>query len=229
MHPHDKILQNKETSMNIGILGTGMVGQTIGLRLVDLGHNVKMGSRTADNANARAWMRAAGESASQGTFDQAAAFGEILFNCTSGKGTLSAVESIKTVNLNNKVLVDVANPLDFSRGMPPVLTVCNYDSLGEQIQHERPLLRVVKALNTMNVDVMVHPERVPGQHDVFICGNDKDAKSLVTMILIEWFGWETVIDLGDITNSRGMEMSLLLWISLQRKLGTNIFNFKIVK
>jgi hypothetical protein len=214
--------------MNIGILGTGMVGQTIGSRLVDLGHNVKMGSRTPDNANARAWVRVAGELASQGTFDQAAAFGEILFNCTSGKGSLSAIESIKTSNLNNKVLIDIANPLDFSRGTPPVLTVCNYDSLAEQIQRVRPLLRVVKALNAMNVEVMVQPKRLPGQHDVFICGNDKDSKSLVTMMLIEWFGWESVIDLGDITNSRGMEMSILLWISLQRKLGTNLFNFKIV-
>jgi 8-hydroxy-5-deazaflavin:NADPH oxidoreductase len=229
MLPHDRIFHNKEVFMNIGILGTGVVGQTIGSRLIELGHNVKMGSRTSTNANARAWARAAKENASHGTFDEAAEFGEILFNCTSGKGTLSAFESIKTANLNNKVLVDVANPLDYSRGMPPVLTVCNYDSLGEQIQLEHPLLRVVKALNTMNVDVMVHPERVPGQHDVFICGNDNDAKSLVTMILIEWFGWETVIDLGDITNSRGMEMAVPLWISLHKKLGTNIFNFKIVK
>jgi predicted dinucleotide-binding enzyme len=229
MHPHDKIQWNKETSMNIGILGTGIVGQTIGSRLVYLGHNVKMGSRTIDNANARAWVRAVKESASQGTFNDAAAFGEVLFNCTSGRGTLSAIESIKTVHLNNKVLVDIANPLDYSRGMLPVLTVCNYDSLGEQIQHERPLLRVVKALNNMNVEVMVHPERVPGRHDVFICGNDDDAKSMVTMILIEWFGWESVIDLGDITNSRGMEMAILLWISLHKKLGTDIFNFKVVK
>ena len=171
--------------MDIGILGTGTVGQTIGSRLVELGHNVRMGSRTADNANARAWAQAGKDRASHGTFDSAAAFGEILFNCTSGKGTLSAIDSIKTVNVNDKVLVDVANPLDFSHGFPPVLTVCNYDSLGEQIQHERPLLRVVKALNTMNVEVMVHPQRIRGHHDVFICGNDKDAKSLVTMILIE--------------------------------------------
>lgn len=214
--------------MNIGILGTGIVGQTIGNRLIELGHEVKMGSRLANNDAARAWTKVAGKQASHGTYTEVAAFGEILFNCTAGRGTLSALEFAHTSDLNNKVLIDVANPLDFSRGFPPTLTVSNTDSLGEQIQRAHPLLKVVKALNTMNVDVMVHPERVRGQHDAFICGNDAVAKATVTKMLTE-FGWESVIDLGDITNSRGMEMALLLWISLQRKLGTNIFNFKIAK
>ena len=215
--------------MDIGILGTGIVGQTIGTRLIELGHTVMMGSRTADNQNARAWAKAAGHPAAVGTFEDAAKFGEILFNCTSGKGSLSALEFARAVDLNNKVLIDLANPLDFSRGSPPTLIICNTDSLAEQIQREHPLLRVVKALNTMNVDVMVHPERVHGQHDAFICGNDTAAKGTVIMILMEWFGWESVIDLGDITTARGMEMALPLWLSLQNKLGTNIFNFKIAK
>jgi 8-hydroxy-5-deazaflavin:NADPH oxidoreductase len=215
--------------MDVGILGTGIVGQTIGTRLVELRHKVMMGSRTADNKNAHAWAKAAGHLASVGTYGDTAKFGEILFNCTSGKGSLSALEFAKAVDLNNKVLIDVANPLDYSRGAPPTLTVSNTDSLGEQIQREHPLMKVVKALNTMNVDVMVHPERVHGSHDVFICGNDAVAKATATKILTEWFGWESVIDLGDIVNARGMEMALPLWISLQKKLGTNIFNFKIAK
>ena len=214
--------------MNIGVFGTGIVGQTIGSCLVDLGHQVKMGSRSVSNEKARAWVNAANHYASHGTFAEAAAFGEILFNCTAGKGSLSALESIHAADLHSKVLIDVANPLDYSRGVPPTLTVSNYDSLGEQIQREHRLLKVVKALNTMNAEIMVHPERIQGVHDVFICGNDDNAKSLVTMILMEWFGWKSVIDLGDITNARGMEMVLPLWISLQRKLGTPIFNFKIV-
>jgi 8-hydroxy-5-deazaflavin:NADPH oxidoreductase len=213
--------------MDIGILGTGIVGQTIGTRLVGLGHKVKLGSRVSHNGNARAWARIAGESASFGTFGEAAAFGEILFNCTSGKGSLSALSSIKTADLNNKILVDVANPLDYTRGGPPVLTVCNYDSLGEQIQREHTMLRVVKALNTMNVEVMVHPNLLKGPHDVLLCGNDSKAKSFVTLMLVEWFGWNSVIDLGDIANARGMEMVLPLWLSIQKKLDTNIFNFKI--
>ena len=215
--------------MNIGILGTGIVGQTIGTRLVELDHNVKLGSRTVNNEKARAWAKRAGKRASFGSFDDAAKFGEILFNCVSGMGSLSAIDLISPVDLNNKVLIDVANPLDYTRGTPPTLTVCNTDSLAEQIQRIHPLLRVVKALNTMNVDVMVNPERVHGPHDVFICGNDKAAKDTVTMILMEWFRWESVIDLGDISNARGMEMALPLWLSLQKKLGTNIFNFKIAR
>lgn len=215
--------------MNIGILGTGIVGQTIGTRLVELEHNVMLGSRLPNNENGRAWARSNGERASYGTFAETAKFGEILFNCTSGMGSLSALEFPRTVDLNKKVLVDVANPLDYTRGAPPTLTVCNTDSLAEQIQRMHPLLRVVKALNTMNVDVMVHPDRVRGPHDVFICGDDDLAKNTVTEILTDWFGWESVIDLGDITNARGMEMALPLWLSLQGKLGTNIFNFKVAR
>ena len=215
--------------MNIGIFGTGIVGQTIGNRLIELGHNVKMGSRLANNGPARAWTKNAGrQQASHGTFAEAAAFGEILFNCTAGRGSLSALEFVHASDLNNKVLIDVANPLDYSLGYPPILTVSNTDSLGEQIQRAHPLLRVVKALNTMNVDVMMHPDRVNGLHDVFICGNDELAKVTVSKLLSE-IGWESVIDLGDISNARGMEMVVPLWLSLQKKLGTNIFNFKIEK
>lgn len=214
--------------MDIGIFGTGIVGQTIGIRLIELGHNVKMGSRLPENENARAWAKAAGKQASYGTYVEVAAFGALLINCTAGRGTLSAFEFARTSDLNNKVLIDVSNPLDFSRGLPPTLTVCNTDSLGEQLQRAHPLLKVVKALNTMNVDVMVHPDRVRGAHDALICGNDAIAKATVTKLLND-FGWEFVIDLGDIVNARGMEMALPLWISLQKKLGTNIFNFKIAK
>lgn len=215
--------------MDVGILGTGIVAQTISTRLIELGHSVKLGSRMSNNEKARAWAKRAGKLASFGTFAETAKFGEVLFNCVSGMGTLSALDYPSAADLNNKVLIDVANPLDYTRGAPPTLSVCNTDSLAEQIQRLHPLLHVVKALNTMNVDVMVNPDRVHGPHDVFICGNDKDAKDTVTMILMEWFRWESVIDLGDITNARGMEMALPLWLSLQKKLGTNIFNFKIAR
>ncbi len=214
--------------MDIGILGTGIVGQTIGNRLVDLGHNVRMGSRTADNEKGRAWVRAAGHRASQGTFAEAAEYGEVLFNCTSGMGSLSALQHAGTANLKDKVLVDVSNPLDFSHGAP-ILTVCNTDSLAEQIQRAHPLVNVVKALNTMNCEIMVHPELIKEPHDVFICGNNADAKATVTLILVDWFGWKSVIDLGNITAARGMEMVLPLWLSLRGRLGSNHFNFKVAK
>ncbi|GAB4537793.1 MAG: NAD(P)-binding domain-containing protein [Anaerolineales bacterium] len=214
--------------MNIGIFGSGIVAQTIGARLIELGHSVKLGSRSAENESARAWAKSKGKAASYGAFAEAAAFGELLFNCTAGRGSLSALEFVPASDLNNKVLIDVANPLDFSRGYPPTLTVSNYDSLGEQIQRAHPLAKVVKALNTLNVDVMVHPERISEAHDVFICGNDAAAKDAVVKLL-KAIGWQSIIDLGDISSARGMEASLLLWLSLQKKLGTNIFNFKVAK
>jgi predicted dinucleotide-binding enzyme len=215
--------------MRIGILGTGMVGQAIGSKLIQLGHEVKMGSRMADNEKATQWVKANGVRASQGTFADAAAFGEILFNCTAGMASLNALRMAGPANLKDKILIDIANPLDFSKGMPPTLAICNTDSLGEQIQRAFPGVKVVKTLNTMNCNIMVNPSLVPGEHDVFICGNDAKAKTIVTQILKDWFGWKSVIDLGDITNARGTEMLLPIWMRLWGVFGHVNFNFRIVK
>lgn len=214
--------------MRIGVLGTGMVGQAIGSRLTQLGHDVRMGSREVGNEKARGWAMKAGPHASQGTFADAAAFGEVLFNCTSGAGSLPALKSAGGENLDGKVIIDVANPLDMTKIPLPQLTVCNDDSLGERIQREFPKARVVKALNTMNCQLMVDPSKVAGMHDVFICGNDDDAKSTVKEILRE-FGWDDPIDLGDITASRGTEMVLPIWLRLMVGLKTPMFNFHIAR
>jgi len=136
--------------MNIGVLGTGIVGTTISTKLVQLGNAVKMGSRNASNEKAAAWVKANGASASQGTFADATAFGEIIFNCTKGEASLEILKLAGKENLRGKVLIDIANPLDFSKGMPPSLTVCNTDSLGEQTQRAFPDVHVVKTLNTVN-------------------------------------------------------------------------------
>ncbi len=214
--------------MKIGVLGTGMVGDTIGTKLVQLGHEVKMGSRSANNEKAAEWVKKNGKNASQGTFADAAAFGEILFNCTSGRASLDALEMAGASNLKGKVLIDVANPLDFSKGVP-MLSVCNTDSLGEQIQRALPETKVVKTLNTMSCRVMVDPSLVNGDHDVFVSGDDPDAKTTVTRILKDWFGWKSVIDLGDIKTARGVEMLLPFWITLRGQLQTGTFNFKIAR
>jgi predicted dinucleotide-binding enzyme len=206
-----------------------MVGNAIGSKLVQLGHSVKMGSRTANNPKAAEWVKANGPSASQGTFADAAGFGEIVFNCTSGMGSLEALKLAGTANLRGKILIDIANPLDFSKGMPPTLSVCNTDSLGEQIQRALPETKVVKTLNTTNCGIMVNPSLVPGDHDIFVCGNDADAKATATELLRNWFGWKSVIDLGDITNARGTEMLLPIWVRLFGAMQTPNFNFKIVK
>ena len=215
--------------MKIGILGTGIVGKTIGTKLVQLGHNVKMGSRTANNEKASEWVKTSGANASQGTFAEAAAFGELLFNCTSGMVSLEALKIAGASNMNGKILIDISNPLDFSKGMPPTLSVCNSDSLGEQIQRAYPQVKVVKTLNTLNCNIMVNPSLVPGSHDIFVSGNDAGAKAKVIDILKSWFGWKTVIDLGDITTARGTEMLLPIWIRLMGAFQTPNFNFKIVR
>lgn len=207
--------------MRIGVLGTGMVGKTIAGKLVALEHEVMMGSRSADNEQAREWVAGAGPSASQGSFAEAAAFGELLFNCTAGVGSLDALSSVQPEDLAGKILIDVANPLDFSQGMPPSLSVSNTDSLGEQIQRAFPDTRVVKALNTINCAVMVDPARVPGEHDIFLAGDDDAAKRAVRELL-QSFGWaaDRVIDLGDITSARATEMYLPLWLRLMGTLQT---------
>jgi predicted dinucleotide-binding enzyme len=215
--------------MKIGILGTGMVGQTIGSKLVKLGNGVKMGSRTSNNEKAVEWTKSNGSNASNGTFEEAASFGEILFNCTGGGVSLEALKLAGEKNLNGKILIDLANTLDFSKGMPPTLSVCNDDSLGEQIQRTFPKVKVVKSLNSMNCKLMVEPTLLTAESDVFVSGNDQDAKEKVKSILTEWFGWKSVIDLGDITASRGLEMLLPIWIRLMGMYKTPNFNFKIVR
>jgi predicted dinucleotide-binding enzyme len=202
--------------MKIGVLGTGVVGQTIATKLRELGHDVQIGSRSV------------GDDAVP--FADAAAHGELVFNCTAGTASLKALGAAGQENLSSKVIVDVANTLDFSKGRPPTLSVCNDDSLGEQIQRAFPEAKLVKALNTVNAAVMVDPTRVPGEHNVFMCGNDEDAKGRVSELL-QSFGWpaEQIVDLGDITAARGPEMYLALWLRLMGAVGHPNFNIRIVR
>jgi 8-hydroxy-5-deazaflavin:NADPH oxidoreductase len=215
--------------MRIGVLGTGIVGSTIASKLVALGHEVKMGSRTATNEKAAAWAKGAGAGASHGTFADAAASGEIVWNCTNGKASLDALGAAGAANLRGKVLVDVSNALDFSKGMPPTLFVSNDDSLAERIQRAFPEAKVVKTFNTMNCQLMVDPTRLRQEHDVFLSGNDPEAKAQVGRILREWIGWKNVIDLGDLSTARGTEAWLLLWVRLYGALGTVDFNLHVVR
>jgi len=217
--------------MKIGILGTGMVGATLATKLVEIGHSILMGSRTADSDAGQKWLRSVGGKGRIGTFADAAAFGEIVLDCTNGANALAALRQAGAANLRGKILIQAGNPLDFSKGMPPSLTVCNTDSLGEQTQREFSEARVVKALNTVNCDIMVDPARVPGDHNLIICGNDATAKREVANRLCEWFGWKpaNIVDLGDITAARGTEMYLALWIRLFGLWKTPHFNIHIVR
>jgi predicted dinucleotide-binding enzyme len=215
--------------MNIAVLGTGMVGNAIATKLVELGHEVKMGARKAGNPKAVDWVRAAGGKAGEGAFADVAASSELVFNCTAGAVSLAALENAGARNLAGKILVDVANPLDFSKGMPPTLTVANTDSLAEQIQRAFPETKVVKTLNTTNCTVMVNPSLVNGEHDMFVSGNDAAAKAQVVDVLKSWFGWETVIDLGDLTAARAQEMMVMTWVRLFGALHTPVFNFHVAR
>jgi predicted dinucleotide-binding enzyme len=217
--------------MKIAVLGTGMVGESIGSKLVELGHSVMMGSRTADNEKAAAFVaKHPGDKASAGTFADAAAYGELVFNCTLGMASLEAIKNAGYKNLKGKILVDIANPLDFSKGMPPSLSICNTESLAEQIQAAFPEVKVVKTLNTMNCNIMIYPRLInSGDHNVFLSGNDAEAKIQVFKIL-KSFGWaETnIIDLGDIRSARGPEMYLPFWVNIYMSTGNGAFNIKIV-
>ena len=213
--------------MKIGVLGTGATGQTIGSKLVQLGHDVMLGSRDEANPTAVAWAKDAGHNALYGTFMNAAEFGEIIFNCTLGTATLAALHLAGERNLKGKVLIDTSNPIDRSTGIWR-LTVCNTDSLGEQIQREFPGAKVVKTLNTVNANVMVNPSKLIEKTDVFVSGNDIEAKATVVRILKEWFGWREVIDLGDIVTARSVEMYVLLWHDMRNAISSQRFNIKLV-
>lgn len=214
--------------MNIGVLGTGMVGETLGSRLVELGHQVMMGSRTASNSKAVAWASRFSGKASVGTFSDAARFGELVVNCTQGGASVEAIGLAGKDNLKNKVVIDVANPLDSNNH--GALLFCNNESLGERIQNAFPDARIVKALNTMWCGLMVNPRLLKESHRVFVCGNDEGAKSTVKVLLIS-FGWreEEIFDLGDISGARGTEMLLPLWLRVWGITKNGAFNFKFVK
>jgi predicted dinucleotide-binding enzyme len=225
--------------MNIAILGTGMVGQSIAGRLHELGHSVVVGTRDVEATLARtepdgmgnpsfsAWYRAH-PGVELATFADAAAGAELVVNASSGAAALDVLGLAGADNLAGKVLVDIANPLDFSNGFPPTLFVKDTDSLGEQIQRAFPTTKVVKALNTLTASLMVDPKSLGESSTIFVSGDDEQAKATV-VALLESFGHDDVIDLGPLETARGTEMLLPVWLRLMGALGTGAFNFKIVR
>lgn len=221
--------------MNYGILGTGAVGRTLAAKLAANGAAVMMGTRDrqallarTDDAAIAPWL-AEHPDIKVGSFAECAAFGALLLNCTNGAGSLAALEAAGAAALADKVLIDISNPLDFSQGFPPSLFVCNTDSLAEQIQRAFPNLRVVKSLNSVTAALMVHPGALKGNHVMYVSGNDTAARASVDEFLRREFGWEEIIDLGDLTAARAQEMLLPIWLRLLGALGTPFFNFAVVR
>jgi predicted dinucleotide-binding enzyme len=214
--------------MRIAVLGTGAVGRNVGGRLAELGHEVTLGTRDPEATRAREDYEEV-PGAGLATFADAARDADLVVNATNGGATLAVLALAGAETLAGKVLVDLSNPLDFSRGMPPTLLVKDTDSLAEQVQRAYPDTRVVKTLNTMNNALMVHPETLAGgDHTTFVAGDDAEAKAVVTGLLAE-LGHRDVLDLGDLTGARGVEMILPLWVRLMGTLGTPHFQFKVVR
>ena len=217
--------------MELAVLGTGSAGRAIAARLAELGHQVSIGTRDPDATQARRdYAEWAGDSprVRLATYAAAAAAAEVVIHVTNGASALDVLALAEADNLDGKVLIDVSNPLDFSQGMPPTLFVKDTDSLAEQIQRAFPGARVVKTLNTMNNEVMVHPDLLPDPGSVFVSGDDAEAKATATELLAE-LGHTDVIDLGDLATARGPEMLLPIWVQLMSVMGTARFNFKVVR
>ncbi|HVQ88743.1 MAG TPA: NAD(P)-binding domain-containing protein [Actinomycetes bacterium] len=216
--------------MRLGVLGTGVVGQSLASGWLSAGHDVMLGSRSRTNEVAVAWAAESGRAASNGTFADAVEHAEVVVNCTPGEVSLSVLNGVDTAAFGNKVVLDVSNPLDFSAGFPPTLSIVNDDSLGEAIQRCLPEARVVKSLNTVTASVMVEPSRLDGRHDLFVAGNDATAKRVVTGLLAD-LGWDAadVHDLGGIDAARGIEMYLPLWLRLMGTIGGAEFNVHVVR
>ncbi len=226
--------------MKVAVFGTGIVGQSLAGKLDELGHEVMVGTRDPEATLARtegpnAWTpafgtwQAAHPGVAVGTYPEAAAHGEIVVNATAGQASLDALTAAGEGALDGKLVVDVSNSLDFSQGFPPFLAVSNTDSVGEQIQRAFPRAKVVKTLNTVTAPLMVNPAAVAdADHDIFVSGDDADAKATVTELL-QSFGWRRVNDLGDITTARGPEMLMALWLRLMAVTGSPMFNVKLVR
>ena len=214
--------------MKIGILGTGDVGRALGVGFLTLGHDVMLGARSATNENALAWVGENGPHASAGHFADAASFGEVVVLATLGVANAQVLAAVGSESLRGKVLIDATNPLDFSGGMPPTLARSGNDSGGEDVQRLRPEARVVKCFNTVVNAFMFRPDFPGGPPDMFIAGNDDEAKATVSAIVTD-FGWGVVHDLGGIEASRYLEAMCLVWVLSAARGGTWNQAFKLLR
>ncbi|HJT23098.1 MAG TPA: NAD(P)-binding domain-containing protein [bacterium] len=220
--------------MKIGIIGSGVVAQTLGTKLVELGHDVVLGTRDPKKLDEKKnmagtlneWLKAVNNKAKVVTFKEAAQHGELLINATHGQASVEALHMAEAGQVGPKILIDTANELDFSKGAPQALA-SSTRSVAINIQNAFPKLKVVKSLNTIAANLMVNPKALKGgDHTIFVAGNDKDAKAKVTDLL-KSFGWTDVMDLGDIQAAHGPEMMMGMWVALYMSLKNGMIGVKI--
>jgi predicted dinucleotide-binding enzyme len=222
--------------MKIGIIGSGEVGRKLADGLLDLGHQVKIGTRDISKKEIVEWIdkhRKKGdkesENASVGDFAEAASFGDdLIVLCTSWSGTSNAIKMADPGNMTGKVVIDTTNPLDFSQGLPPRMAIGVTESAGEINQRLLPGAKVVKAFNIVGNPHMVHPDFPGGLPTMFICGNDEQAKKMVTESMLTPFGWE-IIDIGGLEGARLLEPLAMLWITYYFRTGSGDHAFKLLR
>ena len=214
--------------MKVGILGSGDVAKALGTGFVTLGHEVRLGSRTADNPKSTAWAKTAHGKGSTGTFAEAAEFGELVVLATLGVATEEAIRMAGPSHFDGKVVIDTTNPLAFSAQGLPSLAIGHTTSAGEVNQKALPKAHVVKAFNTVGNALFFQPRFPQGPPTMFICGNSAAAKKKVEGILHE-FGWPSVLDIGGIEGSRELEAMCILWVKSAIVLNDFQVAFKLLR
>jgi predicted dinucleotide-binding enzyme len=211
----------------VGVLGTGEVGRRLAAGFRGRGHEVTIGSRDPDKPELREWLSGEGAGIQAGTFADAAATGELVVLAVLGDAAEQAIAEASPENFAGKVVIDAMNPLDFSGGFPPKLSISGEDSLGERVQRTLPEAKVVKAFNIIGNAYFVDPSFSEGGPTMLIAGDDAEAKRTVTDLLTD-FGWSEVVDIGGIEGSRELEAICIAWVKIGGVRGAWDHGFKLL-
>lgn len=211
----------------VGVVGSGEVGRRLAAGFSSRGHDVMIGSRDPSKPELREWLSGDGAGIEAGTFAQAAAHGELLVLAVLGAAAEAAITDAGPENFSGKVVIDAMNPLDFSGGFPPKLSITGEDSLGERVQRALPAAKVVKAFNTIGNPYFVDPSFSEGQPTMLIAGDDEDAKRTVGDVLAD-FGWPDPVDIGGIEGSRELEAICIAWVKIGGRRGSWDHGFKLL-
>ncbi len=211
----------------VGVLGSGEVGRRLAAGFRSRGHDVMIGSRDPGKPELREWLSGDGAGIQAGTFAQAAAHGELLVLAVLGNAAEEAIADAGADNFSGKVVIDAMNPLDFSGGFPPKLSVTGEDSLGERVQRALPDANVVKAFNTIGSPYFVNPKFSAGDPTMLIAGDDERAKRTVGDVLAD-LGWSDTVDIGGIEGSRELEAICIAWVKIGGARGSWDHGFKLL-